>query len=337
MTRSAVTSGLIPRRAFVGSCVSGLLVGFRSVSAQTRARTATVGWLSGGFAARGSALTEFKDGLQELGYVVGQNVHLDVHTAERNEAEEYRRLAARLVTRRVDVILAGNPYSLSAVTEATSSIPIVGVDLESDPIARGWAASLARPGRNTTGFFLDIPEMSGKQLQFLTEIRPGLSRVAALGDPRINELQFGATEAAARRAGLTIHLSHVTSTSEIPRAMAEVAVQRAGGVVVLTSPLVNINMKRIAAAALEHRLPSICGFVPSFAEAAGLLAYGPDFPDLFRRAAAYVVAILKGSAPGALPLQRPTKFQLVINRKTARVLGLGIPSSLLALADQLIE
>ncbi len=284
---------MIPRRVFMGTCALGLLARPRSINAQTTAKPATVGWLSGGFAAQGSALTEFKEGLRELGYVVGQNVHLDVQSTQRNESEEYPRLAAKLVAQRVDVILAANPHSLGAVTQATNSTPIVGVDLESDPIAKGWVA--------------------------------------------INELQFQATEAVARRAGLAFQPTRVTSANEIPRAIAAAAAQRAGGLVALTSPLVNVNMRRIAEVALEHRLSSICGFVPSFAEAGGLLAYGPDFADLFRRAAGYVVAILKGAAPANLPVQRPTKFQLVINRKTVKVLGLRIPTSLSTLADQVIE
>jgi ABC-type uncharacterized transport system substrate-binding protein len=148
---------MIPRRAFLGICASGLLARPRSINAQTAAKSATVGWLSGGFAAQGAALTEFKEGLRQFGYVVGQNVLLDVLSTQRNESEEYPRLAAKLVAQRVDVILAANPHSLGAVTKATSSIPIVGVDLESDPIAQGWVVSLAHPGRNTTGFFLDIP------------------------------------------------------------------------------------------------------------------------------------------------------------------------------------
>ena len=327
---------MIPRRAFMGTFALALLAP-RSIDAQTTAKSATVGWLSGGFAAQGAPLAVFKERLGELGYVVGQNLLLDVQSTQRNESEEYPRLAAKLVAQRVDVILAANPHALDAVTQATHSIPIVGVDLESDPIAKGWVASLARPGRNTTGFFLDIPEISGKQLQFLKEIQPGLSRVAILGDPRINELQFQATEAAARGVGITFQPSRVTAGDDIPKAIAETAARGARGLVVLTSPLVNVNMRRIADVALEHRLPSVCGFVPSFAEAAGLLAYGPDFPDLFRRAATYVVAILKGTAPGNLPVQRPTKFQLVINRKTAKLLGLTIPPSLLTLADQFIE
>lgn len=334
MTNISGPGVVISRRTIVGTCAFGLLAIHPSINAQTAAKSPTVGWLSGPARA---GLTTFKESLRELGYVVARDVLLDILSPQRNESEEYARLAATLVAHRVDVILAANPLSLGAVTKATSSIPVVGVDLESDPVAKGWVVSLARPGRNTTGFFLDIPEMSGKQLQFLTEVRPGLSRVAVLGDPQINELQFRATEAAARSAGLTVQLSQVTSADDIQSAVAAVAVHRAGGLVALTSPLVNRSLRRVAAAALEHRLPSISGFVPSFAEAGGLLAYGPDFEDLFRRAAGYVVAILKGTAPGNLPVQRPTKFRLVINRKTAKLLGLKVPSSLLTLADQLVD
>jgi putative ABC transport system substrate-binding protein len=264
-------------------------------------------------------------------------VVFDVLRPERGTAAEYADLASRLVARSPSVILAANPNSLEAVTKATASIPIVGVDLESDPVAKGWAISLARPGRNVTGFFLDIPEMSGKQLQMLQEIRPALIRVAVLGDPRINQLQFRATEAAASRLGVTLYALLLTEPKDIPGLVAEATHQKAGALLALTSPLVNISMKPLAEAALSQKLPTVSGFVPSFAEAGGLLAYGPDFPDLFRRAAGYVVDILKGTRPGDLPVQRPTKFPLVINLKTAKALGLTIPPALLLRADQVIE
>jgi putative ABC transport system substrate-binding protein len=190
-----------------------------------------------------------------------------------------------------DVILAATPSAIEATTRATRTIPIVGVDLESDPVAKGWAATLAHPGGNFTGFVLDIPEMSGKQLQFLKEVKPDLIRVAVVGDPRVNELQWRATEAAARGAGLTIQALSVRDVGEVPRA------HHRGGA--------------------KHRIPAICPFAPAFADAGGLLAYGPDLPDLYRRAADYVGRILKGAKPGDLPVQRLEKFQLVVNLKTA--------------------
>jgi len=325
---------VISRRTVVGTCAFGLLAIHRSINAQTTAKSPTVGWLSGPAQA---GLTTFKESLRELGYVVARDVLLDILSPQRNESEEYARLAATLVAHRVDVILAANPLSLGAVTKATSSIPVVGVDLESDPVNKGWAASLAHPGRNVTGFFLDIPEMSGKQLQFLKEVKPNLSQVAILGDSQVNQLQFEATEITARNSGLTLHPLAVKSQPEIASAIAGAARKGARALVALTSPLVNIGLKRVAEAAVAHRLPSICGFVPIFAQAGGLLAYGPDFPDLFHRAAGYVAMILKGSKPDELPIQRPTKFNLVINLKTAKALGLTIPQSLLLRADEVIQ
>jgi putative ABC transport system substrate-binding protein len=179
--------------------------------------------------------------------------------------------------------------------------------------------------------------MSGKQLQFLKEVRPDLSRVAMLGDPRVNDLQSRATEAAARGAGLTIHALAVRDVGEVRGAIAEAAHQRDGALVVLTSPLVFYNLGRIVDAAAKHRLPAICPFAPAFADAGGLIAYGPDLPDLYRRAAQYVSKILRGARPGDLPVQRPEKFQLVVNLKPARALKLTLPSSLVLRADRVIE
>jgi putative ABC transport system substrate-binding protein len=316
-----------------------LLAGARPARAQTPTKTYRIGWLSGGFGAQPGAppLTAFDEGLREGGFVLGKNVVMDVRRPERGTADEYADLARKLVAQAPAVILAANPNSIDAAVGATASIPIVGIDLESDPVARGWVASLARPGRNVTGYFLDVPEISGKHLQLLQDVRRPLTRVAILGDPRVNELQFRATESVARPAGVTLHMIALTDAGQIAPEIAQAARQGAGALLALTSPMVNLNMKPIAAAALERHLPAICGFVPTFAEAGGLLAYGPDFADLYRRAAGYVVRILNGSTPGELPIQRPIKFPLVINLKTARALGLAIPPTLLARADHVIE
>jgi len=332
------TLPVIPRRAFIGILGLGLLAEPRRANAQAPAKAPRVGWLSGPAGARHGSpdFKAFTEGLRELGYVIGQNVVVDVRTPG-DKVEQYPDLAARLVTEGVDVILAANPHSIEAVIKATKTIPVVGVDLESDPVARGWVTSLARPDRNLTGFFLDIPEMSGKQLQFLKEVKPDLARVAVLGDPRVNEKQFRAIQDAARGARLTLQSLPVKSPNDIQGVIAEAAHQRASALVALTSPLVNNSLRRIADAAVKHRLPAICLFVPGFTEAGGLLAYGPDFRDLFRRAGRYVAMILKGAKPGELPVQRPTKFELVINLKTAKALGLTIPQSLLLRADQVIE
>jgi putative ABC transport system substrate-binding protein len=324
------------RRAFM--TVGGSILAMRrTVLAQQTAKVYRVGWLSGGNAAQSGSLVAFRDALRDGGFVVGQNMIIDLLRPEHGTAAEYANLAAQLIARSPSVILGVNPNSLEALTKATTSIPIVGVDLESDPVAKGWVVSLARPGRNLTGFFLDIPEMSGKQLQMVQEIRPTMTRVAVLGDPRINELQFRATEAAAGRLGVILHALSVTEARQIPGLVTEAARQKAGALVALTSPLVNGNMKPLAVAALTHKLPTVSGFAPAFAEAGGLLAYGPDFLDLFRRAAGHVLEILKGARPGDLPVQRPTKFPLVVNIKTAKALGLTIPQTLLLRADQVIQ
>jgi ABC-type uncharacterized transport system substrate-binding protein len=328
---------MIPRRAFVGIFGVALLAGPRRVYAQLPVKAPRVGWL-GRSAGRGSPTFQaFADGLRGLGYVIGENVAVDVRTPEEDKVEQYPDVAAGLVAASVDVILASNPYALEAATKATKTIPIVGVDFESDPVAKGWVATLARPGGNVTGFFLDIPEMSGKQLQLLKEVKPNLARVAVLGDARVNELQFRATDVAARGVSLTLQRLPVKDLNEIPRALADVARQRTGALLVLSSPMIFGGMSRIAEIAVQHRLPAISLFVPLFAEAGGLLAYGPAFLDPFRHAASYVDKILKGAQPRDLPVQRPTKFQFVINLTTAKALGLTIPQTLLQRADQVIQ
>ncbi len=333
---------MISRRAFIGTVGLGLLVSPRQASAQASAKLPRVGYLGSQYLGSQKTLTPtakaFLDGLHDTGYVPGQNFVLEVRAPERPDRyEQFAGLAVQLVAAGVDVIFAATPSAIEATTRATRTIPIVGVDLESDPVAKGWAATLARPGGNFTGFVLDIPEMSGKQLQFLKEVKPDLSRVAVLGDPRVNELQARATEAAARGAGLTIQALSARDIGEVPRAIAEAARQRAGALVVLTSPLVFNNLGRITDAAVKHRLPAICPFAPAFADAGGLIAYGPDLPDLNRRAADYVSKILRGARPGDLPVQRPEKFQLAVNLKTAKALGLTIPQAMLLRADHVVR
>ena len=327
---------LTPRRTFIGILGLGVLAAHRHAHAQPSAKAPRVGWLSRG-AGPDAPFKAFAEGLRELGYVIGESVVVDVRATQHGKIEEYRALAAELVAARVEVVLASNPHALEAMTKATKTIPIVGVDLESDPEAKGWVGSVARPGGNVTGFFLDIPEMSGKHLHLLKEVKPTLQRVAVLGDPRVNEVQFRATEAAARAGGLAIQPLPIESPNEIPGTIAEAARQRAGALLVLTSPLLFTSLPLVAEAAVKHRLPAINLFVPIFADAGGLLAYRPDFRDLFRRAAVFVDKILKGAKPADLPVQQPTKFELVINLKTAKALGLTIPPSLLQRAEQVLE
>ena len=336
--RAFLDDSVIRRRAFVGAIGLGLLAAHRRAHGQASATVYRVAHLSAPATGRTRPNFEFfLDGLRELGYDLGRSVHVEDVRGDPSKPEEFTALAVRIVARGFDVILAAGPPSIEAAVKATKTIPIVGIDLESDPVARGWAISLARPGGHVTGFFLDIPEMSGKQLQFLLEAKPRLSRVAVLGDRRVADLQFKAIEAAARVARLTLQILAITNSDEIERVVAEAARQRAGGLIVLTSPLIFGAQPRIAEQALKQNIATICPFVPSFVEVGGLLAYGPDFPDLYRRAATYVDRILKGTKVGDLPVQRPEKFQLALNLRTAMALGLTIPQSLLVRADKVID
>ncbi|HEX7787003.1 MAG TPA: ABC transporter substrate-binding protein, partial [Methylomirabilota bacterium] len=244
-------------------------------------------------------------------------------------------LVAELLRLEIDVLLATNPHSIRASRRATRTIPIVGVDLETDPIDAGWIKSLARPGGNLTGFFLDIPELSGKQLQFLAEAMPRLRRVAVLWDADVAATQFKATEAAARTLRFQLQSLPVRHPGEFASAFGQARQQRAEAMVIPSSPLIFPNLRRLAALALEQRLPAISVF-PQFAGAGGLMGYGPDLPDLFRRAAGYIDRILKGAAPRDLPIQRPVVFALALNLASAKALGMTLPPSFILRADQVI-
>jgi putative ABC transport system substrate-binding protein len=281
-------------------------------------------------------LAAFRRGLTEAGYTEGKNVRIEFRDA--NFKPELLLPAARdLVRLNVDMIVApGGPELVAAAREATSSIPIVAHDLESDPLAKGWVKSLARPGGNMTGFFLDIPEMSGKQLALLREVLPRLSRLAVLGVSGLNAVQFAATEAAAKAVGVEAEILEVRSPDDFASAMETAKTRQADAGILLSSPLVYNLMKQIAELALAKRLPLVCLF-PAFSELGGFMAYGPDMQDEWRRCAGYVGRILHGAKPSDLPIQRPEKFDLVINLKAAAALGVTVPPVLLATADQIIE
>jgi putative ABC transport system substrate-binding protein len=236
----------------------------------------------------------------------------------------------------VAVLFVRGAAALSAAKHATSRIPIVAVDLESDPVAMGFVRTLAQPGGNITGVFLDLPELSGKQLQLLTEVIRPIARVAVLGDPVLNAPQFRATDVAARALGIEPQSVEVRAPKDFDTALEAAGRGRASAVLLLSSPLVFTGRADISALAVKRRLPAVSMFV-EFAEAGGLMAYGPSLREAFWRSGAYVGRILHGAKPGELPVQRPTKFELVINLNTAKALGLTIPPSVLQRADQVIE
>jgi putative tryptophan/tyrosine transport system substrate-binding protein len=282
-----------------------------------------------------SELTEaFSEGLREAGYVDGQNIILDTRY-HHGSVERIDEFARELVALKCSIIVAGSPYAIRAVLKETDTIPTVGIDLESDPVANGWVKSLARPGGNLTGLFLDIPDLGGKQIELLKNIVPNLTRLAALWDATIGTLQFHAIETAARSSGVTLESFPIRTAEEINDAVNRAAQKHMDGMIVLTSPLIFNQRSQIADLALKARLPTINGF-NLYPKVGGLMAYGPNFPSIFKRAARYVDRILSGANPGELPIERPTKFELVINLKTAKVLGLQVPWQL-QLADEVIE
>ena len=284
-----------------------------------------------------SSVGAFLAGLQEAGYAQGQTVHVESRYAH-GDLGRFPALARELVALKVAAIVTSNPYATRAAREASRTVPIiVALDYETDPVANGWIASLAQPGGNLTGFFLDQPEMGGKLLQLLKEGVPGLTKVAVLWDETIGRDQFNATEGAASAVGLTLTSLGVRRAQGLSSAFDTAARERTSGLVVLTSPLLSLNRVRISELALKHRLPGITLFT-NFPTFGFLMAYGPNQPDAFRRAASqYVARILSGTRSTDLPVQRPEKFELVINLKTAKTLGLTIPPALLLRADQVIE
>ena len=274
----------------------------------------------------------FRRGMAELGYVEGKNF-----------ATEYRfspvslpQAAADLVRLNVNAIFAGAPAALAAVSKATTSIPVVGVDLESDPVAKGYVNSLARPGGNITGMFLDIPELLGKQLGLLREVLPRLSRVAVFGVPGLNAPQFAATETAARAFAVETEIMEVRVLDDFEGALEAARTRHVEAGILLSSPFVFVSSKQISELALAKRLPLISLF-GQFPNTGGLLAYGPNLVEMFARCGSYVGKILQGAKPTDLPIQRPEKFDLVINLKTAAALGVTVPPLLLATADEVIE
>ena len=274
----------------------------------------------------------FLRGMAELGYVEGKNFA----TEYRFNPESLPQAATDLVRRNVNANVASGPAAVAAVSKATTSIPVVGIDLESDPVANGYVKSLARPGGNVTGMFLDIPELSGKQLVLLKEIVPRLSRIAIFGIPGLNALQFAATETAARAVGVEAEILEVRVPDDLHGAMEAARARHVEAGILLSSPLVFTSSKLIGELALAERLPLISLF-EEFPKNGGLMAYGPNVSEMFRRCGEYVGKVLHGAKPSELPIQRPERFDLVINLKSAEALGLDMPAQLQQLADEVIE
>jgi len=292
-----------------------------------------------GFLQEGSAtqhlLAAFREGLAEAGYVEGKNLAIE-YRYSKDRRELLPEAAGDLVRLNVNVIFAAGPLAVAAARNATNSIPIVAIDLESDPLATGYVKSLARPGGNLTGMFLDIPELSGKQVGLLKEIVPRLSRIAIIGIPGVNAPQFAATVAAARAFAVKAEIMEVRVLDDFKGALEAARARHAEAGILLSSPLVFRSSKQIGELAIAQRLPLISLFA-EFPKVGGLLAYGPNVGELYRRCGDYVAKILHGAKPNDLPIQRPERFDLVINLKTATAIGADVPAHLQQLADEIIE
>jgi putative ABC transport system substrate-binding protein len=323
---------VIPRRRFLGLFAAGALATPLAAEAQQVGKVPRIGFLQ---RARNENVTAFTQALQDAGYVEGRTIALETRIYGGRE-DELPRLAAELVALKCDAIVAAAPYAIVAAAKATGTIPIVGIDLESDPVANGWARSLGHPGGNVTGVFLDFPELGGKQIQLLKEAVPKLARVAVLWDSSIGEVQFRATETAARSAGVAVQSVGIDLPEGLETAFGRAAHQRPQGMIVLSSPKLLVLREEISRLALKHRVPTISLFT-SFPQAGALMAYGPKLTDMYKRAVDYVDRILKGAGAGNLPIERPARFEFIINLKTAKALGLTIPQSLLLRADEVIQ
>jgi ABC-type uncharacterized transport system substrate-binding protein len=327
----------VDRRHFLLTSLAGALAVPLAAEAQRAATVARVAILRPAPPSPESkrTLEAFKQGLREHDYVEGQNLAVDFRYPI-NHADRLSDIAADLVQRKPDVMLAVASSGVDAVRRVTTTIPIVALDLETDPLASGIVTSLARPGGNVTGIFLDFPELGGKWLERLKAVTPRLSRVAVIWDPATGRVPLNGAEAAAPAMRLQLQVLEARGPSDFEDVVKAAARARAGAILVMSSPLFNSYRRLFVDLAAKHRLPAIMPFA-LFVDDGGLIAYGPDIIDLYRQCGAMVGKILRGARPQVLAVERPNRFVLAVNKRTAKALGLTIPPSLLARADQVIE
>jgi putative ABC transport system substrate-binding protein len=327
------------RRTFMAMLTGGIVVAPFAAEAQQAAKIARIGYLALNLAANPHLREAFRQGLRDLGYVEGRNLVIETRSAE-GKLERLPALAAELVALKVDVIVASGTPAALAAKQATRTLPIV-FTLVADPVTSRLVTSLAQPGGNVTGLSVLAPELVGKCLEQLKQAVPGVSRVAVLWQPgavpeRTEKDMLKGAEVAARALGVRPQFVEARGPADFDRAFSDMTKARAGALTVLGSTMFGNERRRLVDLAAKNRLPAVYPW-REFVDAGGLMAYGPNVADLYRRAATYVDKILKGAKPGDLPVEQPTKFELVINLKTAKALGLTIPQSLLQRADEVIQ
>jgi putative ABC transport system substrate-binding protein len=327
----------VDRRTFIATLTGGLLAAPLAAEAQQAGRISRVGWLAPGPApAGGPMLHALREGLRELGYADGQSIQFESRWAE-GRIDRLPTLAEDLVRLKVEVIFAWGYPSIMAAKRATATIPIVFLT-HFDPVESGFVASLARPGGNVTGRTFMSPDLAAKRLQLLREIVPGVSYIALMANTAHSGTQsmLAHFESSAQALGVRLEIVEPQSPDEFEGAYASITRKGVGALHVNLDPLFMENRRRLIQLAMTHRLP-VTYDVRQFVEGGGLMSYGPSVLGEVRRAAVQVARILKGAKPADLPVEQPTKFELVINLKTAKALGLTIPPALLQRADQVIE
>ncbi|MGH7341076.1 MAG: ABC transporter substrate-binding protein [Candidatus Rokuibacteriota bacterium] len=327
---------MVNRRRVLGALSLGLLVAPGFGHAQPP-RLFRIGFLGNSTAALEANLVEpFRDGLRELGYEEGRNIRIEYRWAEANY-ERFPALINELIALNVDVIVAAGTPPALAVKKTTASVPMVAVAI-GDPVGTGVVASLARPGGNITGLTSIAADLEGKRLELLRQVLPELSHVAVLWNPLspFSVVAEREAQAAARTLRMKVSSLGVRTSQELDDALATFARERPGALLVVADRVFLHNRSRIVSVSAQLRLPGVYAY-RELVEAGGFMSYGPSYADMHRRAATYVDKILKGAKPGDLPIERPRKFELIINLKTAKALGLTIPPSLLVRADQIID
>ena len=322
------------RRRFLLTSLAGVVARPLAAPAQPAGKVARIGVLLFGTPATDPNLASFVAGLRELGHVEGRNLAIEARSAE-GRPERVRDLAVQVVGLKPDVIVVLGGDMVPFVKDATSTIPVVMLHSQ-DPVEAGAVISFARPGANLTGVAFVSAETAGKRLQFLQEAVPALTRVAVLWNPDHRDPEYRDIETTARRLGIQVQSLEVRRPEDFDGAFQSAIRPRVDALMVVSSRFMNVSRPRILEFVSKERIPLVTGWGP-WVRAGGLLSYGPDLDALMKRAASFVDKILKGAKPADLPIEQPTKFELVINLKTAKTLGLTIPPSLLARADQVIQ
>jgi putative tryptophan/tyrosine transport system substrate-binding protein len=327
---------MIGRREFMALLGGAAAMWPIGVRAQQTPEVPRVGFVyPGSTAATAPRIEAILTGLRVSGYAVPAQIEMVVRTAEGDPAQ-IAPLVTEVIAKTVNVIIANGPLVLHAARSSTRTIPIVAIDLETDPVGSGVAATLARPGSNITGVFLDFPNFTAKWMEMLVESIPKLSRAAVLWDPFTGPVQVESVKQAGETLNIKLDIVEIRRPSDFEAAFLVASQRGVSAIVMLSSPLIAPNVQVLAELALRHHFPAITLF-PDFARAGGLLAYGPNLLSLYRLAGIVAGKVLRGANPAELPIERPTKFEMVLNMRTAHALGISIPTSLLLRADEVIE